>query len=50
MSRPPPDPIYILRGGGTPITVVEFSTLGGNEQRLLSGYGDDGTLVWNEEW
>ena len=38
MSRPPPDPVYILRGVGSPVTVVEFCTFGGDQQRLLSGY------------
>ncbi|CAB4002349.1 guanine nucleotide-binding subunit beta 1 [Paramuricea clavata] len=47
MSRPPPDPVYILRGVGSPVTAVEFCTFGGNEQRLLSGDQKGIVSIWN---
>lgn len=43
MSGPPPDPFYILRGGGSPVTAVIFGFIR-EEQHLFSGY-DVGSLV-----
>ncbi|XP_028396534.1 guanine nucleotide-binding protein subunit beta-like protein 1 [Dendronephthya gigantea] len=47
MARPPPDPIYIFRGLGSPVTAVKFITTGEDRQRLLSGDQKGVVSIWD---
>lgn len=47
MSRPPPDPTYILRGLGASVTALDFSNVTGSQQKLLSGDSTGLINIWN---
>ncbi|XP_067084263.1 guanine nucleotide-binding protein subunit beta-like protein 1 isoform X1 [Osmerus mordax] len=47
MSRPPPSPLYTLRGAGAPLNTLHFSCDGGDPPLLFSGSGKGAVHVWN---
>ncbi|TRY97345.1 hypothetical protein DNTS_031685 [Danionella cerebrum] len=47
MSRPPPDPLYILRGSGAPVNTLHFYCGGDGPPLLYSGSGKGAVHVWN---
>ncbi|KAF7658172.1 hypothetical protein LDENG_00016390 [Lucifuga dentata] len=47
MSRPPPSPIYTLRGAGGALNTLHFSCLTGDAPLLFSGSQKGSIHVWN---
>ncbi|XP_051552696.1 guanine nucleotide-binding protein subunit beta-like protein 1 isoform X1 [Myxocyprinus asiaticus] len=47
MARPPPDPLYILRGSGAAVNTLHFSCSGQGPPLLYSGSGKGAIHVWN---
>ncbi|KAL1273832.1 hypothetical protein QQF64_026646, partial [Cirrhinus molitorella] len=47
MSRPPPDPLYILRGSGASVNTLHFSCGEDGPPLLYSGSGKGAIHVWN---
>ncbi|XP_067262534.1 guanine nucleotide-binding protein subunit beta-like protein 1 isoform X3 [Chanodichthys erythropterus] len=47
MSRPPPDPLYILRGSGAAVNTLHFCCGGDGPPFLYSGSGKGAIHVWN---
>ncbi|XP_051527456.1 guanine nucleotide-binding protein subunit beta-like protein 1 isoform X2 [Myxocyprinus asiaticus] len=47
MARPPPDPLYILRGSGAAVNTLHFCCSGQGAPLLYSGSGKGAIHVWN---
>ncbi|XP_028270480.1 guanine nucleotide-binding protein subunit beta-like protein 1 [Parambassis ranga] len=47
MARPPPSPVYTLRGAGGPLNTLHFSCHGGGTPLLFSGSGKGAIHIWN---
>uniref|UniRef100_A0A8C1ZRA2 Guanine nucleotide binding protein (G protein), beta polypeptide 1-like n=1 Tax=Cyprinus carpio TaxID=7962 RepID=A0A8C1ZRA2_CYPCA len=47
MSRPPPDPLYILRGSGATVNSLHFCCGGDGPPFLYSGSGKGAIHLWN---
>uniref|UniRef100_A0A8C6TLE3 Guanine nucleotide binding protein (G protein), beta polypeptide 1-like n=1 Tax=Neogobius melanostomus TaxID=47308 RepID=A0A8C6TLE3_9GOBI len=47
MSRPPPTPVYTLRGAGGPLNSLHFSCSQGSTPLLFSGSGKGAIHIWN---
>lgn len=47
MSRPPPTPVYTLRGAGAPLNSLHFSCSQGSTPLLFSGSGKGAIHIWN---
>ncbi|NP_001013526.1 guanine nucleotide-binding protein subunit beta-like protein 1 [Danio rerio] len=47
MARPPPDPLYILRGSGASVNALHFCCDGDGPPLLYSGSGKGAVHVWN---
>ena len=51
MGGPAPDPVFVLRGAQSPVTVVTFlnidATEGQREEYIAAGTQDGRILLWN---
>ncbi|KPP78672.1 guanine nucleotide-binding protein subunit beta-like protein 1-like [Scleropages formosus] len=47
MARPPPTPLFVLRGSGAPINTLHFSCQEPSSALLFSGSGKGAIHVWN---